>query len=641
MHIYHTALTLTPRRSIVQKLYKPLAQPFVRVVYGLPASWDSKTAVAAFDLYIKLAVWSPCNRFIAIGSKSTVDILDSATLQRIQRLNFPPTLSSLKALAFSPGSRMLTAFYGNHLGSAGAVVSLDLQTGGVVRTIKWKEPCLTNAGNAQIMYSLNGKMVAVLSRDSYLSPTISIHDVVSGVSMPYIIHGARSDLDLNSKTSHVYKIWTHGELLRFATAEPTGIIIWEVGFTSGAAPTEVESIPIPDNLIRTYVSRSRHQDDIKWAEFHPVSCRFAFADAPGGRGALIVWDARASECLLHNSDIHPHSEFMSFSPDARFLACRTIGSEVYLWKESPTGYTLFEKLIPGIPDFWPGFSPNGESIIAFGHFTIHLWHKKCLTTTTSSILAPAPQHTGGGLILEFLPNTQLAVFTRREDERVTVLDLESGAPKLAINTSMAVYGLRPIGNTIVVIGKDAVIAWNLPGGNFLPDARMDVKDSTWKIDLGSVDYGRVIAASISPDSQYVARLMSEGVLDVCSTSTRQNLWVEVERSAGELWFVPGGHDIWCATEDGGAEVFTPTQDTLDRTNSVADIEDGRWGCPWGSRCGYKVTDDGWILGARGKRLFMLPSLWQSPRKAYRVWNGKFVVLLHGGPPEPVILELEP
>jgi hypothetical protein len=87
-------------------------------------------------------------------------------------------------------------------------------------------------------------------------------------------------------------------------------------------------------------------------------------------------------------------------------------------------------------------------------------------------------------------------------------------------------------------------------------------------------------------------------------------------------------------------MFTITEDTLDHTKTV-DIEDGSWGFPWGSLYGYKVTDDGWIIGAGGKRLLMLPSLWKSRNATGRVWNRKFFASLHEELPEPVILELEP
>ena len=594
----------------------------------------------ASDFYVELAVWSRCNRFIAIGSSGVVDILDSATLQRIQRLDLPNKLS-LEALAFSPDSRMLTAFvHDDNLGTGGTIVSWDLQTGGVVSTVECEGPHDSKVWGVHITYSMNGKMVAVLSQH-YHSSTISIHDVIHGESMPSVVYGARMNPDLDLKTCFVYKIWTHGESLRFATPGPMRITIWEVGFTSGATPTEVEIVSVPDNAIHMFAFRPKIQYHITWTEFHPASSRLAFINDTEEEEALIVWDARTSRFLLHDTDIRFHS-FMSFSPDARLFACITAHSEVYLWKESPTGYTLFEKLTPGIQAPRPSFSPNGKSIIAFDRYSIHLWHTKSFVTTTIS--APPLPRTREAFFLEFLPDRPLAVFARGEDRRVTVLDLNSGTLQSTTETSVEVYGLRSIGNTIVVVGKEGVIAWSLPGGDFLPDPGMGVKDSTWEIGSRIVDYGRVIAASISFDFQNVALLrshLSEYFLDVYSPSTGQNLHAAVEEGSAALWFTPGEQDLWCPKWNGEAQVFTLTQDSLDHTNSVADIEEESWGCPWGSQLGYKVTDDGWILGMGGKRLFILPPLWQSPRKVERVWNRKFVALLHGDLPEPVILELEP
>jgi ABC-type nitrate/sulfonate/bicarbonate transport system permease component len=52
------------------------------------------------------------------------------------------------------------------------------------------------------------------------------------------------------------------------------------------------------------------------------------------------------------------------------------------------------------------------------------------------------------------------------------------------------------------------------------------------------------------------------------------------------------------------------------------------GSPWVSSHGYQVTDDWWILGPDGKRLLMLPPLWQSWSAVQRVWKGRFLALLH-------------
>ena len=60
--------------------------------------------------------------------------------------------------------------------------------------------------------------------------------------------------------------------------------------------------------------------------------------------------------------------------------------------------------------------------------------------------------------------------------------------------------------------------------------------------------------------------------------------------------------------------------------------------PWGSSCGYRVTNYWWVLGPGGERLLMLPPSWQS-YATRRVWNERFLALLHRGLPDPVVLEL--
>jgi hypothetical protein len=40
-HIYHSALLLSPRTSMVHKLHKAYVRPLARVVRGLPISWES------------------------------------------------------------------------------------------------------------------------------------------------------------------------------------------------------------------------------------------------------------------------------------------------------------------------------------------------------------------------------------------------------------------------------------------------------------------------------------------------------------------------------------------------------------------------------------------------------------------------
>ena len=616
---------------MVQKLYQSYVQPFVRVVQGVPTLWDSNAASRTRRVGVGLAAWSPCNKFIAIYpfDSARMDILDPVTLQQLQSLEYPQIQSwDLMTLIFSPDSRILTASIRTYQ-KPPFVVSWDLQTGGVISTIEWGEPHLyTQLRSVRITYSTDGRTVITLSR--YISCTIaSVFDVFSGTPI--------ADLDLGAP--YVYKFWAHGELLRFATPKPTGITIWEVGVFPGATPTEVETVSIPGETIEMSVFTPKSQEDFWWTEFHPASYRLAFIDA---KGTLLVWDARVSRLLLRYKETSSRGS-MTFSSDGNFFACATLGSGVFLWKWSPTGYTLFQRLATDTLFSLSLLSPNGESIVTFGGDAIQLWHTKRFTTPTSNILSQTLPNEP--LLVGIPSDGTFAVTARRRGNVATVIDLKSGVLQLTINTSIDIYGLESNGNTIAVIGEGKAIIWTLPEGNFLPGVRMGIEDSTRTINFSSTINSTIFAASISLDFRYIALSKHEGMphssnlLDVYCTSTGQNLRITVQ--AWWLWFAPGGREIWCADFYNKAEVYTIAPDTLEHTNTVFGIEGGSWGCPWGSPRGYRVTDDGWILGAGGKRLLMLPPSWQLPSNTDRIWNEKFLALLHSGLPEIVILELEP
>ena len=83
LHIYHSALPLSPKTSFVQELYKSHAHPFFRIVHGLQTSWMPSIATIKFPNSLEAAVWSPCSKFIAIhlgGISPVIEILDAMTL---------------------------------------------------------------------------------------------------------------------------------------------------------------------------------------------------------------------------------------------------------------------------------------------------------------------------------------------------------------------------------------------------------------------------------------------------------------------------------------------------------------------------------------------------------------------------------
>jgi len=191
-----------------------------------------------------------------------VDVLDPVTLQRLQALKFPQDISARhEALIFSPDSRILTYCGNGVLDSFGLnlfTISWDLQTGGIVSDIRREVPKGSPVRNPSIAYSTNGKIVGVLDW-GFTAHAILFFDVASGIHT-HSLSPNGNDPSPNDNT------WTFGDSLRFVTADVTTITIWEVGFTSGATPTEVKTFPAPDGFddregVRLHQTRPRFSPD--------------------------------------------------------------------------------------------------------------------------------------------------------------------------------------------------------------------------------------------------------------------------------------------------------------------------------------------------------------------------------------------
>ena len=505
------------------------------------------------------------------------------------------------------------------------VVTWGLQTGGTVSAISQRYLSPDNRITPCITYSKDGKMVGVL-RPRVMGSIISVYNVISGVHLCDICDHTYSLLN----TQDFNKTWTHGESLRFATQSPAPITIWEARFTPRVAFTQIETLSVPGNTPNKLWSR------VVIAQISPTSYRLALFYSNVVR-EVFVWDTGDSKLLLHHTDVG--SPFRAaFSSDGRFFACSSDGSGVYLWKEDSTGYRLHGKLASDIPEPIPLFSPDGESIITFGGASVRSWHTKLPPPTPPSA---APQNSED-FVLDFLPDRSAVAVARLDDNVVVILDLESGIPYLTIDTGLTVHGLRVIENVVAVIGDGKIVTWNLPGRSSPPATQMKPEDSARTITFDTL-LEKVTFVSMSPDFHRVA-IVGWGwkgnreayILDL---STRIFRALTCSK-ADAPWFPPGDGGLLCFRGDSAAywklDSDRPDQLALHGTHTSQVLE----GCPWVPSHGYKITDDGWILGPGRKRLLMLPPSWRSDR-ARRVWNGQFLALSHGSLPEPVILDLEP
>ena len=612
-HIYHSALPLAPRTSVVRKLHKSNAYPFARIVQGSNNSWGPITATARSGSL----VWSPCGRFIAVPRSfdGTVDIMDGTTLAKLNTFSIGEfSRDEMHALSLSPDSRLLTAVHGDR-----NLTSWDLQTGGRIGTSTLSASWDSSQGVVFLCtHSMDGEILAVGHKRGS-SWTISAFNLLSGTQ-------TCSHHSSGSGEYIVEPIWTHEEHLRFAVLRERSIVIQETGFTSPAVLHEVESLPAPP-----YAIQLTHRP-----VFLPSLSRIALSYYT----KLLVWDARRSKILLRHRQGYGSSE-MAFSIDGQFFAApASTAGDIYLWKDTSAGYLLHQRFPLRSSSI---FSPDGESIILHGEGTFQLWPTRGQLFHPISIL-PAKY------ILGFSPDGTLAAVAHQRQHQFTILDLDSGDLRLILDVDEWIVGLGLTRNSIVVVLEKKVVTWDMPSG-----ARSFSKK--WKIPRSP----RTTVPLSLPDDPYIAsishslgRIAVSGKTELCVFDgfTGHRACTK-SSSLGFLWFTPDGCEIWSGSS--GNHPRNPSSEEGSSLMGWKIVENSRSGSaklepleptahpsgvlPWQSPHGHKVTPDGWLRSSSGKLLLWLPGGWRSNDEEDVIWPGRFVGLIHKELSEPVILEL--
>ena len=574
------------------------------------------SGIAPYD-----AIWSLCNRIIAIVDRRSVVILDAATLSQLD--TFTITSRHLDdeywRPSFSPDGHRLTLI------GRGELISWDLQTGGPLGAIPSGLERDENLTAFSSTYSEDGKVVAA----AYSAQTFSIANRNTFNRFNTFIHtynlsGTEAGRHCTPKGRIIEPIWTHEKCIRFVTINPGSVAVSEMEFSLKNPPVEVESLPISDKIV-----------DGERFLFLPSLSRLAF----NLRDTIQVWDAKAAKLLLKSefSDTYSsHLPIGSFSSDGRFFAHVDESGAARVWKESPAGYIPHQKL-PFITfhlSIQPRLSPSGESIfMSPDRRAFHLWHTRDQVPSLPSI--SASNFHKNNFTLAFSPDERIAALARQWESMVTVFDTLTGDLRSTVNTDMGIVCLGMTGSALIVVGGEKIVTWDLPGGDCVFNA--NISDSVRTIVLHR-DRGTLIHMSISPDFSRIAVLSGSGFqthLQIYNMSTGRRLtsaevfympWVGFTCDGHEVWNTSNG---WKITEDSGSgPIRLEPQDGIAPPSGVV---------PWESRHGYEVTDDGWVLSATQKRLLWLPHRWRS-EVWKRTWSGRFLGLLHDELSEVVILE---
>ena len=612
-HIYISALPLSPQTSMIKKTYKKYEKPLARVVRGLSPSWEPVVATRHHEIFHGCAAWSPCHRFIAVAKDEEVEVCDAVTLHPLSTLKYPAGFAfPYPCLSFSPDSHFLTQF-GNR-----ALFTWDLQTGSLVHPVLSTE---LNAeyGQFSSTYSMDGKTIAfVCTNQQYDHTLIATHDLFGTDTHIYCV----------SNEHFVHQIWTHDKFLQFSTVKLGCITIWQVEFTLRHTPEMVESFSIPDEITTL--------DESTMFLFLPALSRLAITSFD----SVLIWDVQNSKLLLNVSSFYPDRQ--SFSSNGHFYACTSIGtSEVHVWKESPVGYILHQKVPFLDTPAHPLLSPNGESIVLSLPSKVHLWHTKDPIHSSNPNLGM----NGYSAILEFFPNEASAAFAQHRGDRVMGIDLQSGVIQWSLETGMEVIGLGVTESTIIIVGKSHIQTWTLVAGKPKDDSiQIIILDQSQASGYKDPFYGG--CASVHPGcshiaiSVYMPNLSSYG-LKVYDTSTGRCLaGVSTKGEVRRPCFTPDGCEIWEVHPLNKQERWKVIEDSKSGVAKLQLLEGTVYPqavLPWQSSLGYEVTDNEWILSPTKKRLLWLPHQWRWNEK-HKTWNRQFLWFLHPQKWDLVILE---
>ena len=590
---------------------------------GLPSSWDPTAATLYSENAPFEAVWSPCNRVVATVDRKSVEILDAATLSRLDTFAIPSQYLDYENWwpSLSPDGHRLTLIGREQL------ISWDLQTGGPLGAI----PSVLGGEDLAAFsstYSEDGKVVAV----AYSVPKSSgirrsAFNFYDTFICTYDLSGTEAGCHCAPKGRIIEPIWTHGKCIQFVTINPGSVAVSEVEFTLKNPPVEVESLPISDKIVG-----GQH------FLFLPSLSRLAFTL----KDTIQVWDAKAAKLLLESESPFFHLTNLpigSFSSDGRFFVHSTAKGVTSVWKESSVGYLLHQTL--SFPTAFgirlrPRLSPSGESIFTSpDRRAYHLWH-------TRDPVPSLPSVSKDNFTLAFSPDKSFVAFARQGGRLVKIFSTLTGDLHSVVDTSMGAVCLGMTGSALIVVGEEKIVTWDLTGGDCAFNA--DINDSVRTTTLHH-NQDTPVCRSISPDFSRIAVLFGSDsrrhmkIYDMSTGRCFANI-----RVAYACWvgFTRNGCEVWTAYDDldnrdGWRMVVDSGSDSI-RLVPQGGIVYPSGVFPWEPRRGYEVTGDGWVLSATQKRLLWLPHRWRSKRE-YRVWSGRFLGLLHKELSEVVILEL--
>ena len=437
-HIYHSALELSPKSSIIRKCYHwwGFRGPKPRVVYGLPSSWDQPATVSGdYGSY----TWSPCGRSFSVRTSTSVEVWDALTVEKHSNLQLTkaqaateiwnPHYHSPDILAYSPDGCSLAGCFGS------AITIWDIQTSGVVEEIECKT---IRVLPRSLVWSSDGTVICAIFPIGVGTWAMVIYDIVSGKE-------ASISPPINSLIEPC--LWPHNNsfwAMSMLGEDSKAIInIFEVW------PTFI------GNSVKSFSIELNLYDEPPTISFSPPSYRIsAVTYRHSYPDTLFAFDIQNSKVLLQKENYFTAN---CLSPDGSLLVASGICDDVYVWKYTPKqDYVLWKKfpLWSGSDDIPRGyrFSPNSSSMLISRVDFLEVQRLEGLQTY---LPGKSNRH-----YAEFSPDGTYIVAGPKYGDTITITNLHKNSSQF-IHTGFEIHGLALIGNVLLVEGVYEFAGWRL------------------------------------------------------------------------------------------------------------------------------------------------------------------------------------
>ena len=410
VHIYHSALELSPPSSIVRRFYYHRRHtPFPRVVNGIADSWDQSihlSCMRSSGTY----TWSPCGQFVAAFANEGVEIQDAFSSELVSTLTIAGAHPG-STLAYSPDGRLLANL-------SDTLTIWDIQTGGIAKEVQCNK-----SGDNSMVWSLDGKTIGIT-----MDSAVHVYNVTSGTMQ-----------SIGTLQSHDRPhLWAHDESFWVMATGLDGQVFTIEIFKVGSDLTKIESFRV----------KSRGQISQIWS-FSPTTYRIAIQV----HNQLRVLDIQSSDCLLN--EVNGMSNCFSF--DGSLFVAHLYPNDIHIWKYTSGCYIPWKKFpvqyhLP-VDRFPPQFSPKMSSILSCFGGILQVDH-----LDDCPMVAHPDGHTPLAVISH---HGNYMVTCHKGGSTITITNLLSKNPPQLVDTNMEVEKLAITGNILLVLNSRTIAAWRL------------------------------------------------------------------------------------------------------------------------------------------------------------------------------------